>query len=128
MTFLAVLGKSRTRTASLIFSAFSILTKVIFTFSIITISITTGCPEKNEPQFLLNISGYKHARKLGFIGKVGSMASSGVQKLLCTIFGSRDISKLKWGIRFQNVSILDNLIVLKSVVPYCFTFVSAPLY
>ena len=26
---------------------------------------STGCPEKNEPQYLLNISGYKHARKLG---------------------------------------------------------------
>ena len=25
----------------------------------------TGCPEKNAPQFLLNFSGYKHARKQG---------------------------------------------------------------
>ena len=25
----------------------------------------TGSPEKNEPQFLLNIFGFKHARKLG---------------------------------------------------------------
>ena len=23
----------------------------------------TGCPEKNAPQFLLNFSGYKHARR-----------------------------------------------------------------
>ena len=45
-----------------------------------------------------------------FIGKVGSIVLSGVQKLLCTIFGSRDISKLKWGIRFQNVWILGNLV------------------
>ena len=50
----------------------------------------------------------------GIIGKVGSIASSGVQKLFCTIFRSRDISKLKWGIRSQNVFILDNLSVLKS--------------
>ena len=28
--------------------------------------IHTGCPYKNKPQFLLNISGYKHARKLDF--------------------------------------------------------------
>ena len=62
------------------------------------------------------------------IGKVGSIASSGVQKLFCTIFWSRDISKLKWGIRSQNVWILDNLSVLKSDVPYCFTFISASLY
>ena len=27
--------------------------------------VCTGCPEKNAPQFLLNFSGYKHARKLG---------------------------------------------------------------
>ena len=26
---------------------------------------TTGCPEKNAPQFLLNFSVYKHAKKLG---------------------------------------------------------------
>ena len=63
-----------------------------------------------------------------FIGKVGSIVLSGVQKLLCTIFGSRDISKLKWGIRFQNVWILDNLSVLKSDVPYCFTFILASSY
>ena len=25
----------------------------------------TGCPEKNAPQFLLNFSGCKHARRLG---------------------------------------------------------------
>ena len=25
----------------------------------------TGCPEKNALQFLLNFSGYKHARRLG---------------------------------------------------------------
>ena len=73
----------------------------------IQIEIHTGCPEKNEPQFLLDISGYKHA-------KVGSLASSGVQKLLCMIFGSRDIRKVKWGIKSQNVKILDNLSVLKS--------------
>ena len=58
--------------------------------------------------FLLNFSDYKHARK------VGSLASSGVKKLFCTIFGSQDVSKLKWGIRSQNVYILDNLSVLKS--------------
>ena len=29
-------------------------------------------------------------------GKVGSIASFGVQKLFCTIFWSRDISKVKW--------------------------------
>ena len=57
----------------------------------------TGCPEKNAPQFLLYFSGYKHARRLGH------NSLSGVQKLFCTIFGSRDISKLKWGIGFQNV-------------------------
>ena len=28
---------------------------------------TTGCPEKNAPQFLLNISGYKHPRRLRHI-------------------------------------------------------------
>ena len=55
----------------------------------------TGCPEKNVPQFLLNFSGYKHAKKLGHIGKVGSIASSGVQKLSCTISWSRDISKTR---------------------------------
>ena len=30
--------------------------------------------------------------------------------------------------RFQNVWIFDNLSVLKSDVPYCFTFISASLY
>ena len=25
----------------------------------------TGCPEKNAPQFLLNFSDYKHAKKIG---------------------------------------------------------------
>ena len=55
------------------------------------VDFTTGCPEKNAPQFLPNFSGYKHARRLG------------VQKLFCTIFGSRDICKVKWVIRFQNV-------------------------
>ena len=25
----------------------------------------TGCPEKNAPQFLLNFSGCKHARRMG---------------------------------------------------------------
>ena len=57
---------------------------------------------------------------------MGSIASSGVQKLFCTIFGSRDISKLKWGIKFQNAWILDNLSVLKSDVPYCFAYIFAP--
>ena len=28
---------------------------------------STLCPEKNAPQFLLNISGYKHPRRLGHI-------------------------------------------------------------
>ena len=63
-----------------------------------------------------------------YIWKVGSIALSGVQKLFCTIFGSRDISKSKLGIGFQNVWILDNLSVLKSDVPYCFIFISASLY
>ena len=62
-----------------------------------------GCPGKNAPQFLLNFSGYIHARRLGIIGKVGSIALSGVQKLFCTIFGSRYTRKLKWGIISQNV-------------------------
>ena len=26
----------------------------------------TGYPEKNEPQFLLNFSGYRQARRLGY--------------------------------------------------------------
>ena len=43
---------------------------------------------------------------------MGSIASSGVQQLFCKIFESRDIGKLKWGIRSQNVQILDNLSVL----------------
>ena len=81
----------------------------------------TGCPEKNKPQFLLNSSGYKHARR-----KVGFIALSGVQKLFCMIFESWYISKSKWGIRFQNVWILDNLSVLKSDVPCCFIFISLP--
>ena len=34
--------------------------------------------------------------------------------------------QIKLGIRFQNVWILDNLIVLKSDVPYCFSRISAP--
>ena len=33
--------------------------------------------------------------------KVRSIAPSEVQKLLCTISGSLDISKTKWGIRFE---------------------------
>ena len=39
--------------------------KVIYITLLISEIYHTGCPEKNEPQFLLNISGYKHARKLG---------------------------------------------------------------
>ena len=34
-------------------------------FRILKMKDTTGCPEKNAPQFLLNFSSYKHARKLG---------------------------------------------------------------
>ena len=62
------------------------------------------------------------------IGKVGSIALSGVQKLFCMIFRSRYISILKWGIRSPNVWILDNLSVLKSDIPYCFTFILAPFF
>ena len=40
---------------------------------------------------------------------MGSIAPSGVQKLFSTMPGSRDISKSKWGIRFQKYQILDNL-------------------
>ena len=42
--------------------------------------------------------------------KVGSIDPSGVQKHFCTISGSRDISKLKRGIRFRKNLILDNLV------------------
>ena len=30
-----------------------------------SIEVGTGCPQKIGPQFLLNFSGYKHARRLG---------------------------------------------------------------
>ena len=57
-------------------------------------------------------SGLKRCKKGATLGKKRSdigqkkmqiIASSGVQKLFFTIFGSRDISKLKWGVIFQNV-------------------------
>ena len=52
-------------------------------------------PTKLVPQFLLNFSGYKHDKRLvrNLILKLRSITPSGVQKLLCTISGSRDISK-----------------------------------
>ena len=58
----------------------------------------TGCPTKHDPHDLHNFSGYKHARKLG-----NNLSSSGLQKLFFIIFGSQDFSKLKWGIKSQNV-------------------------
>ena len=46
----------------------------------------------------------------------------------CTISGSRDMSKSKWGIRFlkKNRRYWTSR-VLKSDVPYFFTYISAPL-
>ena len=44
---------------------------------------------------------------------MGSIASSGVQKHFCTIFRSRDISKLNWDIRYQNVAKLSSSRQLK---------------
>ena len=32
-----------------------------------SVDTITGCLKKNEPQFLLNISGYKHSRRLKHI-------------------------------------------------------------
>ena len=76
----------------------------------LNVSLLTGCPEKNMRQFLLRFSGFIHARRLG---KVGSIALSGVQKLFCAIFGSRDISKLNWDIKYQNVAKLSSSRQLK---------------
>ena len=50
---------------------------------------------KIVPQFLLNFSGYKHA----------------------TISGGQDISKSKWGIRFQKFETLINLISFNIILP-----------
>ena len=38
---------------------------VYWGFVILVMNYYTGCPEKNAPQFLLNFSSYKHARRLG---------------------------------------------------------------
>ena len=53
-------------------------------------------PNKNGPQLLLNFYNYKHTRRLG-LGSVWRTKS-----FLYNI-GSRDIIKLKWGIRLNNI-------------------------
>ena len=65
----------------------------------------TGCPTKHYPLAFCLLSLAKIMLESWDIihWKDGSIALSGVQKLFCKIFGSRDISKLKWGIRFPNV-------------------------
>ena len=48
---------------------------------------------------------------------MGSIGPFGVQKLFCTIFGGRDISRSKWGIRFQKFEIMIDLISLNLPPP-----------
>ena len=45
--------------------------------------------------------------------KAGFIALSGVQKLFCTISGSRDIRKTIWGIRFQEFENNEQSAILK---------------
>ena len=51
------------------------------------------------------------------IWKVGLVALSGVQKYFYTILGSQDISKMIWGIRFQEFEVMNNLISWNMIPP-----------
>ena len=51
----------------------------------------------------------------------------GVQKHLCTISGSWDINKSKWGIRSKKSLNIGQSNVLKSDVSLCITYILAPL-
>ena len=86
-------------------------------------NILKGRSYKNEPQILPNFSGYKHAKRLEHSSSIGL---SGVQKHLCAILGSWDISKSKWGIRFPTFFNIGQSRVLTSDVPYGFSYISAP--
>ena len=59
--------------------------------------------KRKEMKLLARPKGIKtcHKAVTWLIWKVRSIAPSGVQKLFCTISGSRDINKTMWGIRFQ---------------------------
>ena len=65
----------------------------------------TGCPTKHDPHgFCLSSLTTNMLESWDIVHwKCEIQSSSGVQKRFCTIFMSRDISKLKWSIRFQNV-------------------------
>ena len=59
--------------------------------------------------------------------KAGIHSSVWSTKHFCTISGSRDIRKLKRGIRFQDFLILDDFVFGNIDVTYCLAYILAPL-
>ena len=77
----------------------------------------TGCLKKRGICFVISISIKLNTNLLDiyFIGKMGSIAPSGVQKHFCTISESRGISKTICGIIFQELQIMNDLISLNMI-------------